>query len=189
MRRLLLVVVLSSFLLAGGNTFGQTFNGQVGGIVQDPSKALIPGVTITLTNTGTGVVSTQVSNESGVYSFANVPPGTYKATATLPGFKTSVFNEVGVGTAAQVRLDFTLQVGEVASQVEVSISAQRMLTESSATIGEVLPADRAVNLPIVNQDVLELVRIMPGMRVDPFGDAFRLLPGSRPIPSIPCATA
>ena len=177
MRRTLQVAAVVSILFAAAAAFGQTFNGQIGGIVNDASKALIPGATITLTNTGTGVVTTQVSNESGAYSFANVPPGTYKATATLPGFKTAVFNDVGVGTAAQVRLDFTLQVGEVSSQVEVSVSAQQLLTDSSATIGEVLAAERAINLPIVNQDVLELVRIMPGMRVDPFGDAFSTFTG------------
>src|SRR5215207_5457625 len=144
MRRTFEVAALVSFLFVAGNLFGQTFNGQIGGIVSDPSNALIPGVTITLTNTGTGVVTTQITNESGTYSFANVPPGTYRAAARLPGFKTAVFNEVGVGTAAQVRLNFTLQVGEVASQVEVSVSAQQLLTESSATIGEVLGAQRAV---------------------------------------------
>jgi hypothetical protein len=164
-------------LLLAFSAFAQTFNGQVGGIVQDPSRALIPGATITLTNTGTGIVATQITNESGAYNFANVPPGSYRAAAALPGFKTSVINDVAVGTAAQVRLDFTMEVGQVTSQVEVSVSAQQLLTESSATIGEVLAAERAINLPIVNQDVLELVRIMPGMRVDPFGDAFSTFTG------------
>src|SRR5688572_32072084 len=126
--RFLLAVVLCSFLVS--SAFAQSSNGSVGGIVQDPSNALIPGVTITLTNTATSVVSTTISNESGAYSFPSVAPGTYRISATLPGFRPAAFNDVGVGTSAQVRLDFKMQVGEAAGQtVEVSISAQQLLTE------------------------------------------------------------
>ena len=107
MRRVLLIAGLLCFLLASGTAFGQA--SQVGGIVQDPSKALIPGVTITLANNATGVVTTQVTNEAGAYTFQSVQPGVYKLTATLPGFKTSVVNELPVGTTTQVRWDFTLQ--------------------------------------------------------------------------------
>jgi hypothetical protein len=88
-----LVLSLSSFALAQGGA------GQVGGIVQDTSKALIPGATITLLNTDTGIVTTQLTNESGAYSFLSVPPGTYMVSGSLPGFKTSVTNNVQVGLA------------------------------------------------------------------------------------------
>jgi hypothetical protein len=168
MRRVPFVAVLLCLFFAAGNVFGQA--SQVGGIVQDPSKALIPGVTITLTNNGTGVASTQVSNEAGAYTFPSVQPGTYKLTATLPGFKTSVVNELAVGTTTQVRWDFTLQVGELASQVEVSVNAQQLLTQASASIGEVLSEQRVRDLPLVNGDILELVRIMPGVRPGLAGD-------------------
>src|SRR3954468_4818558 len=100
-------------IAATGNVFAQT-NGAVGGVVQDPSKALIPGVTVTLTNTETGISATQITNESGVYNFASVQPGrAYRLTAALPGFKTSVTNDILVGTTAQVRLNLTLEVGTV----------------------------------------------------------------------------
>src|ERR1043166_2596996 len=84
-------------------SFGQTVNGSISGVVQDPTKALIPGVSVTMTNQATGVTATQLTNESGIYSFASAPPGTYKLTAELSGFKTSVANELSVGTSAQVR--------------------------------------------------------------------------------------
>jgi len=93
MKRLLAATALSCFILAlTGSAIAQTSNGQVGGVVQDPSKALIPGVSVTLRNVDTGVTTTQVTNESGAYNFASVPPGTYQVTGTLPGFKTSVTN-------------------------------------------------------------------------------------------------
>ena len=85
MRKILATMALGWLMLsAAGSVFGQTSNGQVGGVVQDPTKALIPGVTVTLENTQTGVTATQVTNETGVYNFASVPPGTYRVSALLP---------------------------------------------------------------------------------------------------------
>jgi hypothetical protein len=69
---LLLVVLVATFTVTAP---AQTGNGQVNGTVQDISKALVPGVTVTLTNTATGVVSTQVTNESGIYNFPVVTAG------------------------------------------------------------------------------------------------------------------
>ena len=146
------------------SAFTQSSNGSLGGIVQDPSGALVPGVTITLSNTGTGIVSTTISNESGAYGFPSVAPGTYKASAALPGFRTAVFSDVGVGTSAQVRLDFKLQIGEMAAQsVDVSVGTQQLLTESSATIGTVLAQSTVRDLPLIGGDVLSLISIMPGV--------------------------
>src|SRR5205085_7558599 len=139
-----------------GNVFAQT-NGAVGGVVQDPSKALIPGVTVTLTNTDTGIAVIQLTNESGVYNFASVAPGSaYRVTAELSGFKTSVTNGLEVGTSAQVRLNVTLTIGASDSKVEVSESALQVMTNSAASVGDVLTAERAVDLPLVGNDVLDL---------------------------------
>jgi hypothetical protein len=102
-----------------GSAFGQV-NSSVGGIVQDPSKALIPGVTITATNTQTGVVSTTLSNESGAYNFPAILPGIYKLTASLTGFKTTAYDDVNVSPANPVRLNFKLEVGNSSTLVDVT---------------------------------------------------------------------
>ena len=68
--------------------FGQSNNATVSGTVSDNSGALIPGVTVTATNTRTGVVATNLSNETGTYNFVNLQPGNYKISAELPGFQT-----------------------------------------------------------------------------------------------------
>jgi Carboxypeptidase regulatory-like domain len=86
----------------------QSTNASVGGLVQDASQAYIPGVTVTATNTQTGVVTTAVSNESGAYNIPSLLPGTYKLTAELPGFKTQIFNDVQLGQSATARYNFTL---------------------------------------------------------------------------------
>src|SRR5678816_1544109 len=93
--------------------FGQSSNASLSGTVTDPAKALIPGVTITVTNTDTGVISTGITNESGTYNFPSLLPGAYKVSASLPGFQTRTFTAVRLGNAAQVRLNFTLELDYV----------------------------------------------------------------------------
>src|SRR5207237_7734271 len=106
------IALLLARLAATG--FGQTISATVGGTVADASGALIPGVTVTAANTGTGIVNTVVTNEAGAYQFAALQPGTYKISSELPGFQTQTFTDVQLGGAQQVRLNFTLQVAAAA---------------------------------------------------------------------------
>ena len=88
MRKSLLAAATLLCLVLSVQTFAQTSNATLGGTVSDASGALIPGVTITATNTGTGIVNTVVSNDAGAYQFASLQTGTYTVTAELPGFQT-----------------------------------------------------------------------------------------------------
>ena len=112
----------------------------------DASGALIPGVTITATQTG--IVNTTVSNEAGAYQFASLQTGTYKVTAELPGFQAQVYNQIALGVSQQVRLNFTLQVGSVTQAVEVTVAADTLLATSSASVGNVLPEYKVRDLPL-----------------------------------------
>src|SRR5262245_57190492 len=78
-------------------TFAQSSNATLGGTVADASGALIPGVTVTATNTQTGIISMVISNETGVYQFPPLQPGTYKVSGSLPGFQTQTYNNVVLG--------------------------------------------------------------------------------------------
>src|SRR5262249_48880673 len=97
----ILVATLVVCLLSAGSLCAQTGNGQVGGIVQDATSALIPGVTVTLINKSTNVSQTRLTNEAGAYTFPSVPPGVYKISAELAGFKESTGDNLEVGTNAQ----------------------------------------------------------------------------------------
>src|SRR5215471_20534438 len=113
MKTSLAATIVFSLLLSIG-AFSQSENATVGGTVQDSTGAFIPGVTITATNTGTGIVTTVVSNEAGAYQFASLQPGTYEIKAELPGFQTAAAKSFQLGGAQQARLNFTLEVGAVA---------------------------------------------------------------------------
>src|SRR6185503_19469678 len=128
---------LFSFLLLSTLVFGQSSNATLGGTISDPSGALVPGVSVKATNQATGVVTSVVSNEAGVYNFASLLPGAYKVSAELPGFKVRTFSDVQLGNAAQIRLNFNLEVGTVSQTVEVTV-AGNLITSSSSSVGEVL---------------------------------------------------
>jgi len=159
--------VLLSFSAAA---LAQTGSGQVTGVVQDASKGIIPGVTVVLTNTATGVSSTQLTNEAGVFAFPGIPPGAYSVSASLPGFKTSVANDVQVSQTA-VRVNLTLEVGQLDAKVEVTAAADAVLTEAGASVGTNLSQRRVEDLPLVGQNVLDLLSVLPGFRSTPGADA------------------
>ena len=101
-------LLLLACALVCATAIAQTSSATLGGTVTDASGALIPGVSITATNTQTGIVTTVISNESGAYQFASLQTGTYKVSAELPGFQIQTYNEVALGVSQQVRLNFTL---------------------------------------------------------------------------------
>src|SRR5216110_837973 len=107
MKRYVFVVTVVMLLLAGsaGSAFAQGGSAQLGGIVQDPAKALIPGAAVTAKNVATGVTAIQLTNDSGTYSFPVLQPGTYEVSAALTGFKNSVQKDVVLPYAGQVRLN------------------------------------------------------------------------------------
>lgn len=174
MKRTLVTAGLLCFFLAGANVFAQS---RISGIVNDAQGALIPGVSVTATNTETGVTTTVISNETGTYAFASLQPGNYKLVAELPGFQGQTFDNVMLGQSDQLRFNFKLTVATVAQAVEVTVDAQALLTATSASVGEAIEQKRVEDLPMVREDILDLVRIMPGIRVDPFGDTFNALGG------------
>src|SRR6266540_3150664 len=158
MRRLHIPAALLTFVFfASTPLFSQSSNGTISGTVADASGAVVPCVTVTATNNATGVVTTVLSNGSGVYNFASLLPGTYKVSATLPGFQTRTFNDVQVGNAAQLRLNFTLAVAAAAQAVEVTVEAENLITTSSSSVGEVLGQNQISNLSLVSNNVLDLV--------------------------------
>jgi carboxypeptidase family protein len=129
-------------LLISTPAFSQSTFATITGTVEDATHAVVPGVTISATNTQTGVVTTALSNEAGAYNVVGLLPGTYKVTAALSGFQTETFSDVRLGNAERVRLNFSLNVAAAAQSVEVSIAADTLLATSSPSIGEVMPQQK-----------------------------------------------
>jgi hypothetical protein len=146
-------------LVLSVQVFSQSSNASLSGTISDSTGSLVPGVTVNATNVATGIKNTSVSNNAGVYSFPSLIPGAYKVSAEKSGFQTQTFTDVALGNAAQVRLNFKLQVAGITQSVEVSVAADRVLMESGSSSGEVLVEKAVQNIPLVNSNALDLVRV------------------------------
>src|SRR5688572_8304444 len=102
-------------------------SGTLTGIVEDGSKALIPGVSITATNTETGIVTNRITNEAGAYDIPGLLPGNYRLSAALPGFQTKTFENIQLGNETR-RFNFVLELASLSTRVEVSVDAATQLT-------------------------------------------------------------
>ena len=157
MKKLFFTAAALLCLLVSISAFAQSTAGTIGGTAADASGAVIPGVTVTATNTQTGIVTTVLTNETGVYQFANLQSGQYKLEATLPGFKAQVYNNVDLISVGQLRLNFTLQVGAPSQSVEVSVAADTLIAATQSSVSTVLSEYKVNDLPLINRNVLDLV--------------------------------
>jgi len=161
-------------LLLAFPAFSQSGNASLNGSVEDAQGAYVPGVTITATNNNTGVASETFTNDVGVYNFPSLLPGLYNVKAALDGFQTKTFTDVQLRSSSQVRLNFELQVAGLEEIVEISVDADQLLLESSSSVGDVLTENEVAELPRVNNNVLDLVKIMAGANISDdaiFGEA------------------
>src|SRR5262249_42939910 len=141
--------------------FAQT-EASISGVVHDPSGAVIPGVSVTVTNPATNFVRMAISNEAGVYNFPVLQPGRYNIKVELPGFRTIEQNGVELQVQQSARIDFTLQVGEISQTVEVSGTAALIATEN-ATVGTVIENKRIVEMPLNGRNFLQLTALSPNV--------------------------
>src|SRR5437588_9307149 len=98
-------------LLLAGSLFGQSERGTISGTVHDSSGAIIPGATITATNSATNSAINVVSSEAGDYTIPSLPVGTYNVLVEKAGFRPAQVTGLTVNAASNVRADVTLQVG------------------------------------------------------------------------------
>src|SRR5215218_3023195 len=166
-----LAAVAMTLLVASTTAFGQASNtATIRGTVEDPSGGVLPGATVTLTNTGTKAVQTTVSNERGGYTFSGVFPGTYEIKVELEGFKTYEQKAIAISPQDTRGIDVRLDVGQQAETVTVTATNEVIQTETGAREG-VLTAAQIENLSVVGRSSLELLRILPGV-VSPDNTAF-----------------
>ena len=145
--------------------FGQTF-GEITGRVSDSSGAVVPGATITLTNINTNATRTTDSTSAGNYTLPSVPPGFYNLKTEHSGFRTTASGNIEVQVQQSVRLDITLQVGELSQTVEISAQAD-LLQSENASVGTVVENKAVTELPLNGREYLNLVAL--SANVNPLG--------------------
>jgi hypothetical protein len=148
--------------LASVPAFSQS-NATMYGIVTDATQAVLPGVAVKATNLETGIAKTAVTNAAGVYNFAGMQVGSYDVMAEFTGFQTQTFKSVRLGNNAQVRLNFSLEIKKLEQSVEVNIQADNLVLDTTASSGSKLDEKKVSELPVVNSNVLSLIKVMGGV--------------------------
>jgi carboxypeptidase family protein len=159
MRRLLSTCIL--VLLLCLPLFGQTA-GQIAGTVTDSTGAVIPGATVTATNTDTNAIRTTSTNEAGIYAFPSLTPGVYDVKAETEGFQSMTRTGVQLAVQQIADVNMALSVGEVTQSIEVASDAA-MLNTSDAVVGTVIDQQRIVDLPLNGRNYLQLIALSPNV--------------------------
>jgi outer membrane receptor protein involved in Fe transport len=139
----------------------QQSTGSINGSVHDATGAVIPGTAITLTNTATSAVRTITTNQSGVYVFSDVQPGTYYLTASKEGFQKIDETGILVQVNQTITLDFTLPVGTESQTVTVEATTAQ-LEASTAELGTVINHQAVADLPLNGRQFTQLLTLTPG---------------------------
>jgi hypothetical protein len=134
-------------LLATTVAFGQTDRGSIRGTVFDPSGAVVPGASVTVTNTATGVAAAAISTGAGTYNVPALQSGTYNIEVKQAGFKNLVRENITVSAGNVTGLDLTLALGNTAETVVVTAEAPLLQTETAST-GTSVDNRAYVDLPL-----------------------------------------
>ena len=163
---LLLMLILFAFPFLGR---GQELAGTVTGTVTDPSGAVIPHATVTITLSGVSEASRVVlTNESGNYTATNLEAGTYTITVSDPSFENFTDRNVVLNVAQKRTVNAQLKVGGQSQTVTVEDNPVALDTESSSQAGTI-SGTQLRELELINRNFQQLVTLQPGV-VNLLGD-------------------
>jgi len=140
----------------------QTTYGSIIGTVADASGASVSTGLVILTNTATQERRTVESDPEGHYQFSNLIPGNYRLDIEKTGFKHLTRDGIEVQVQATVRVDASMQIGDVGQTVEVTAQTPLLQTETSS-LGTVVDPRKVQEMPLNGRNVLNLVTLVPGV--------------------------
>ena len=144
----------------------QAVSGTIFGTVYDSSGAALPGATVTLANTATGLTRSVVSDPKGEYTAPLLPTGSYSVTAEMSGFKKTSMSNVHVGVDQKIRTDFKLvkklELGQMTEAVTIQAETPLVQTGSS-DLSVTVEGKTIESLPLNGRNFVNLTRTIPGV--------------------------
>ena len=140
----------------------QGTTGSISGTVADESKSVLPGVTITVTNVGTGLERVQVSDTDGRYRILDLPPGQYTVKAELSGFAPVLRSDLTVAIGRDLLADVELKVRGLTEQVTV-VGESSNVSLGTTTVGGVVTTQQIAELPLNGRSYMQLATLQPGV--------------------------
>ena len=143
----------------------QTETGRVTGVVVDQTGGVLPGVTVTLTQTATGTVRTAVTDTTGRFAIPNVQPGPYQVKFEMAGFTTQTA-QVTVTVGSAVSVDANLQIAGATEAVTV-VAESAVINTANAEVATTINERQIRELPTITRNVYDLVGTAPNVAPDP----------------------
>ena len=146
-------------LIASAVASAQLSTARLNGRVTDQSGAVLPGVTVTMTQANTGFTRTDVTDGDGAYVMPNLPTGPYRLDVSLAGFRTYVQTGIVLAVAGSPTINVVLTVGALEESVTVE-GAAPLVDVQSAGVSEVVRTEEILALPLNGRNSADLVAIV-----------------------------
>lgn len=138
-------------------------NATISGTVTDPSHSPVASVAVTARNAETNSVHSAITNDEGLYRLVELPAGSYVLTFEKSGFKVAKFAGVALTVGQTLVVDESLEIGTVASTVEVQVAIAPPIELENAQISNLVDSKRITDLPLVTRDPYQLILLSPGV--------------------------
>ncbi len=159
---LVLVSVLLLCLGTGQPVLAQLGTATISGNVIDPTGAVVVGVSVTAVNSERGFVRNTVTNSLGQYNLPGLTPGRYDLALESAGFRRAQRLGLVLQVDQNLRLNVTMELGEVTETVEITAEAP-LIESQSATLGAVIDTQKILALPLNGRNFVQLAYLVPGV--------------------------
>lgn len=149
--------------ICAGLAFAQVNKSNLTGVVQDGSDAAIPGVSLRLTNIGTGAARTETTDGTGFYRFTLLDYGTYRLEAERAGFKKMVREPIELETGQTTTVNLSMEVGAVTESIQVTDESPLLRTESGGS-GTTITTKVMTELPLIGRNPYVFLTLSPGVQ-------------------------
>jgi outer membrane usher protein FimD/PapC len=153
------LLISTMLLLLTASAFAQ-FGASIQGTVTDKSGAVVSGANVTVTDQATGVSHGAVADASGFYRINELPPGKYRVDVQATSFKKSSRSDVEVSAEQPTPVNITMDTGSANETVTVTGALPALQTEDATIQGTITTAE-VENLPEIDRDPYELLRLAP----------------------------
>jgi hypothetical protein len=160
----LLTLTLMLLTLCVGRSYGQFDTASLVGRVTDSTDAVIPGAKVTATNVDTNVAISRVTNRAGEYNIPALREGTYRVEVTMPGFESSVTEDVHLEVGTNQRVNMKMTVGK---QETVTIEADQLELETATSQKQQIVTTEEIDaFPLQNMDYTDMLTLSTGVSQD-----------------------
>jgi Carboxypeptidase regulatory-like domain/TonB dependent receptor len=156
------LAAVALFVFSASRLQAQTQTGTITGTTEDTSGAALVGATVTVTNEGTNVSQSTVSDAQGRYTVPQLPVGTYDVEAKLTGFQTVVHKGITLTVGATPVVDFSLPIGKISETVNVEGEVSQVETRSSE-VSSLVTSTQMEDLPLNGRNYTQLLELAPGV--------------------------